>query len=116
MNEELNNIEIALIEAIVDENKMNLPFLVDHLDLIYVKKRENTGVGIYIDFGYRTYQESKNVNTLISSNKTLKIKGLSNEVTYVLFISNGRINFLELVTNGNEELIKDKFDYEFQLF
>lgn len=114
--EKLNNMEMAILKAIVDENKKDYPFLYKHTTFLYVKDRENTGAGIYTNFGYTKDLKKNNISTIISSNKTLRINGLKDEVTYVLDISNGKINFLEVVTNGDDMFINDVFDYDFELF
>jgi hypothetical protein len=116
MNENLNNLETALLKTIISENKKDYPFIDEHIAFLYVRNRENTGVGIYTNFGYNKDFKTNNINTIISSNKTLRINGLKDEVTYVLDISEGKINFLEIVTNGDDVFINDVFDYDFELF
>jgi len=114
--EKLNNMETAILKAIADENKQDYPFLDDHITFLYVKDRENTTVGIYTNFGYTKEFKTDSISTIISSNKTLRINGLKDEVAYVLDISDGKFNFLEIVTNGDDLFINDVFDYDFELF
>lgn len=115
MDQQLNQLERALLNAIVLDNKRTYPFIEIDVKKLKVKSRENTGVGIYTNFDYSTNSKVENVNTLISSERTLNIKGFENEVTYVLDIKEGKINFLELVTNGSDEFIKDQFEFDFEL-
>lgn len=111
----LTKMEKSLVEVIANENDNVYPFLKEHIDFLYVTKRENTGVGIYSDFGYYKELGKNNINALVSADKTLTIEGLENEVSYVLDITNGKICFLEIVTNGNDILEKNTFDFKFNL-
>ena len=98
----LNALEITVIQSILDENKSKYPFLNLHIPYLYVKNREYTGVGIYSNFEYTKEMNTEDISDLISSGKTLSIEGLEYELAYILDITNGKINFLEIVTNGNE--------------
>lgn len=106
----LNDVEVAILKAIIEENQDKYPFLKIHFPHIFIKKREFTGVGIYSNFEYSSLFEEGNINLILSSSKELTIANLENELAYVLYITNGKINFLEIVTNGNDSLegeIKD---------
>lgn len=98
----LKNIEIAIIQAIIKENQEKYQFLNLHFPYLKVKSRECTGVGIYSNFEYSKEVVQSDVNVLLSSLKELTINNLENELSYVLYITNGKIQFLEIVTNGNE--------------
>ena len=100
----LNNIEIELLQAIIKDNENNYPFLEIHFPYIYVKSREYSGVVIYVNFEYSKYFEFNDLNVLITSSKCLTVDILENELSYVLNITNGRIDFLEIVTNGEDVL------------
>ena len=101
--EKLNQLESSLVDSIVIENQEKYPFLNSHIHYLYVISREHTGVGLYSSFGYtEDLNSKKQVNDVISSEKILTVEGLRYELSYVLDISNGRISFLEIVTNGNE--------------
>jgi hypothetical protein len=95
----LNNLEIAILKAIVNENSNKYPFLLEHINYIHVASREFTGVGMYTNFGYNKNFDNKNIDTLVSSAKSLFIEGFNYDISYVLSISNGKIHFLEIVTN-----------------
>ncbi len=99
----MNTLEVALLEAILEENKGKYPFLISHFPLLKVNNREYTGVGLYSNFEYTSPIQESSINDLISSEKELTIKGIKHPLSYVLDISNGRINHLEIVTNGNEK-------------
>lgn len=101
--ENLNSLEIALLKSIVEENGERYPFLVSHIPYLKVKNRELTGVGSYSNFEYLQPVNESAINTLLSSQKRLLISGLKTELSYVLDITNGKINHLEIVTNDNEE-------------
>ncbi len=103
----LNKFETAIMDSIISENKSKFSFLEKQYSQLNVKSRENTGVGIYINFQLIKKNKFKDINTLLSSSKTLSIPGFENELTYILDIKDGKINFLEIVTNG-----KDQFDLE----
>ena len=48
----------------------------------------------------------------MSSSKELTVANLENELTYVLDITNGKINFLEIVTNGNDSFEGEIIDFK----
>jgi hypothetical protein len=95
----LNNLEIAILKATTDENINEYPFLLQHINYIYVTSREFTGVGMYTNFGYNKNFDNKNINIPISSTKSLFIQGFQYEISYEVNISNGKIHFLEIVIN-----------------
>jgi hypothetical protein len=101
--ENLNTLEIALLEAIIEENKGEYPFLTSHFPLLRVNNREYTGVGLYSNFEYLSPIQATSINGIITSKKELVVKGIKNPLSYVLDITNGKINYLEVVTNGNED-------------
>ena len=103
----MNKIENVILQEIVRENRGEYPFLEIHLPYLYVKNREFTGVGLYANFGYLKDFEKNQINILLSSSKVLTLKNLKNELNYVLDIVDGKINYLEIVTNG-EDTIEEK--------
>jgi len=115
MNSNLNNIEKSLITEIIKEHIIKFPFLNNHYKELYVRNRENTGVGFYINFLYKNEMESTDLNTTISTKKSLLIKGFKNEVNYELDITSGKINFLEIVSNGADIFDKNIDEYIFEL-
>lgn len=101
--ENLNALEIALVKAVIEENVIKYPFLFFQFAFLKVKNREYTGVGSYSNFEYTKPVDESTINTILSSKKRLLISGLKTELSYVLDITNGKINYLEIVTNNNEE-------------
>jgi hypothetical protein len=66
--------------------------------------RENTGVGMYVNFCYSD-AKIKPLNlpdTSISTNENIAIKGLRYGLGYEVDISKGRINFIEFITYGEQ--------------
>jgi hypothetical protein len=99
----INDFENAILLAILDDNSIRFPFLKDHYPYLYVASRELTGVGLYSNFGYLENNLTPNdTNANLGSHKRFIVKGFENELSYELNITHGKINFLELVTNGND--------------
>ena len=103
----MTDIEKAILQAIIKENRNSYPFLEDHLPYLYVINREYTSFGIYTDFGYSKEFNSTDLNILLSSGEALIADNLENELAYVLFVTNGKIDLLEIATNGNELINED---------
>lgn len=104
MNKELNKFERAIINEVIGFNDKEYSTLIKHLPYLNIKSRENTGVGMYVYFEYS--EEAINLelnnfdNTCLSSNKHLELDNLEYGVNYELNITGGKVDFLELVTNG----------------
>jgi hypothetical protein len=104
---ELKNIEKAILQAIIQENRSNFSFLERHYPFLYVKSREYTNSGIYINFGYDKQFHTRDINILLSSKEVLIADNLENELSYIVAITNGKIKFLEIVTNGTDLINKE---------
>jgi hypothetical protein len=101
--DELNQFELAILNKIADEYsilKIHIPFLI-------VKSREATGVGIYVHFSYKG--QPNNIVLIdpggyfaLSSMDTLEMEGLKYGLAYEISITDGLIDFLELVTYGED--------------
>lgn len=104
--EALNDLELSLLNLISIENKEQYPYLSSHIPYLRIQDREYTGVGVYSNFIYiNNNVVNNNINkgdALLSSSRRLMIDNLSNELSYVLDITDGKISYLEIVTNGNE--------------
>lgn len=111
---ELNQLEIDLIFAIINPNKKKLNSLKLQLPSLKVKKREFTGVGIFVNFLIEDEKIiDKNLGDFVLSIPgLLKIDKLSNPISFELNITAGAIDFLELVTNGNESWDGNYATYE----
>jgi hypothetical protein len=115
MNSKLKPIEIAIIQEIVNEHERDFPSLKFYFPQLNVLRRESTGVGFYVNFIGANDIRGNCVDVLVSSQKALMIKGFQHEVTYVLVVSDGKFNCLEIVTNGDDFFDKEIEFYEFEL-
>jgi hypothetical protein len=96
----LNSFEVLLLERL----SIKYPNIKTHLAFLKVLNRENTGVGIYINFFY------KDINILIpnlhnssiSTNEDIQVEGLQYGLGYEVSIIDGKIEFIELITYANE--------------
>lgn len=92
--------ERAAIEHIL---KDDAPEYKEHLRYLLVDKRENTGVGIYVNFKY-----IENPLLFSSEDRTLgtsvyaEIEGLESGAGFMLYIDEGRITMLESFCHGYE--------------
>ena len=106
MSDDLNTLERAVIMQICKGNNQECPSLEQHVALLQVKSRDNTGVGLYVNFEYILGGSKKvefNLTDIaLSVNKIVELDNLKNGLGFILDISNGRINYLEFFTYGNE--------------
>jgi hypothetical protein len=98
--DKLNNFEISILERL-----LNLcPSIRIHIPFLRVMNRENTGVGMYVNFTYVDFdthiEKLEKLDGSISSNETILIPKLKHGLGYEVDVSNGRIKFIELVTYG----------------
>jgi hypothetical protein len=102
MVDTLNSFELIVLDKI----SADYPFLRSHISFLRVKSRESTGVGLYVNFSYlkgeNDYQPIPANYSALSSNAVLHIEGLKHGLAYEIAITNGWIDFLELVTYGEE--------------
>jgi hypothetical protein len=113
MMQELNKLEFSILERL----SIKYPFIKEHIPYLKVSSRENTGVGMYVNFIYDNpnnkalYVEID--NSSISTNETIEIDGLLYGLSYEVDISDGKIKFLELVTYGEDwnGAVSDKFNF-----
>ncbi len=102
----MNQLEQAILNDLPEFNKKEYPSLKEHLLHLRIKSREDTGVGRYVYFEYS--EEGVNLkmniseNICLSSEKSLELDVLEYSVNYELNITNGKIDFWELVTNGED--------------
>lgn len=98
---ELNNLEISILDRL----SIKYPFVKHHIPFLKVATRENTGVGMYVNFIYdnpdkEIYAPIK--NSIISTNEIIGIEGLKYGLGYEVDVTDGRMTFIELVTHGEE--------------
>lgn len=100
--EKLNKLEKSILERLATK----YPDIKLHIPFLKVETREITGVGMYINFSY--YKSIEKVldfeidNASISTNETIEIEGLKYGLSYEVDVTDGRINFIALVTYGEE--------------
>lgn len=99
----MNKLEKYIIDEICDFNKKQFPLLKKHFSLVRVKSREFTGIGSFTTFEYFTDWKERITDKdhlVLSSDRHLEMSGLEYGLTYELNITNGKIDMLELVANG----------------
>lgn len=101
--EELNSLEKTVLKDIIKIDKENGNLILEHLPLLQVKSREYSGVGVFIHFEY-TLQPKNLIKgfTHLSSEKLLQVNNREADIQHVLFLKDGLIDFLELVTWNDE--------------
>lgn len=106
MEKNLNKLEQAIINEIVEFNKKDYPYIGVHVPYLKIKLREATGVGMYVHFEYSKEGENIEIENsediYLSSDKSLDLDGLEYGLNYELNITKGKIDFLELATNGED--------------
>jgi hypothetical protein len=96
MSSHLSPLERALIELIASENWSDF-----RVDGLRVSKRENTGVGRYTTLEDLNKQALRD-GTYGAQGRMLEMEGIKNGVDFVVDVSGGLINYLEIVTYGGE--------------
>lgn len=94
--EELNHFEREILNRLAMSN----PEIKKHISYLRVKERKTTGAGMRIDLEYAAGSETldyiKKVH--LSANGYLKMEGLKDGLIDNTCVTNGRIDFVELVT------------------
>ena len=105
--DELNHFELAILEKLSEANSE----IKKHIPYLRVKHRKTTGVGMYINFIYANTTESLEYIKAyhLSTNGYLKMEGLKDGLIDDTNITNGKIDFIELVTYDEpwDGLIRD---------
>lgn len=98
----MNELEQEILNEIANSHP-NLKYnLIKHYAELRIKKREYTGIGIYVDFEYSNAELSPIDKSHLSGKAELLIPNLEFPVTYEIAITNGKIDFMELVSNEGE--------------
>jgi len=94
--DKLNHFEVAILEKLSETN----PEIKKHIPYLMVKDRQITGVGMYITFNYIEGGDSLDyIKKLhLSTDGYLKMDGLKDGLIDDTNITNGQIDFIELVT------------------
>jgi hypothetical protein len=100
--EALKNFELSVLKRL----SKRYPCINSHLPYLSVLSRECTGVGMYINFKYiekgNQLKAIEPMNGAISTNETIVLANLKHGLCFEVDILNGKINFIELVTYGEE--------------
>jgi|TARA_B110000967_G_C18892861_1_gene568548 hypothetical protein len=106
MSKKINKIEKAILMEVARFNIKEYPCIEEHINYLTIKNRERTGVGQYIYFSYLEsdleIQNCMSKDTTLSADRSLEIDTLEFGLNYELNITKGRLDFLELVTNGED--------------
>lgn len=92
----LSPLERALVELVASENWQDF-----RVDALQVRRRENTGAGRYTYFEDRLKQVLPD-GTYTAQEKFLQMDGVKDGLAFVVDISKGAINYLEIAVYGNE--------------
>ncbi|MBK9712362.1 MAG: hypothetical protein IPO81_13735 [Kouleothrix sp.] len=92
----LTPLERALIELVAAENWPGF-----RIDGLYVKKRENTGVGRYTSLE-DSHKQQLNDGDYGAQGWLLEMEGIKHGLGFVVNVSAGAINYLEIAVYGNE--------------
>lgn len=115
MNKYINKLEFAILQEIFKHNinKANISYLLKQIPFISIKKREFTGVGLFIFFEFEPnypFKIDNEIRMSLSSSKPLKFDTFNEYFSYELDISNGKLNYIEIVT------YKDGWDGSYNSF
>ena len=96
MSSHLSPLEHALIQLVASENWGGF-----RIDALQVRRRENTGAGryTYLEDGHR---QALPDGTYSSQGKLLQMEGVKDGLAFVVDVSEGLINYLEIAVYGNE--------------
>ncbi|WP_020404498.1 hypothetical protein [Gracilimonas tropica] len=111
--DKLNKLELAILERL--SNKY--PLIKNHIPFLKVESRENTGVGMYINITY-CIEAGKTLDLEIEdgslgSDESVQMNGLKHGLAYEVDVKKGRLNFIELVSYGEEWDGKVRDDFIF---
>jgi hypothetical protein len=99
--------ELDLLHSILDDQREKYPCLYSQIPFLRVRSREVTGVGGYVHFELPddpgTPIDTGQPDIVLTVNKTIEMDDPPSGMGFALDVSSGKINFLELVTYGDEE-------------
>jgi hypothetical protein len=102
MEGNLNDLEISLLETFV----FSFPFFKTHISKLNVVEREATGVGMFIRFTYLDSNgidlDNRYLNTGLATDHNIQLNNLEFGLAYEVGITNSKIDFIELVTYGED--------------
>ena len=96
MTSPLSSLERSLIQLVASENWKDF-----HVDALQVKRRENTGAGRYTYFDDQVKQGLPD-GTYTAQGKLLQMDGVRDGLAFMVDVTGGLINYLEIAVYGNE--------------
>tara|TARA_R110000868_G_scaffold163078_1_gene395209 strand:+ start:201 stop:545 length:345 start_codon:yes stop_codon:yes gene_type:complete len=102
MQKSMNELETAILEEIANSNPELNANLKAHYSVLRIIGRKYTGVGIFVNFKYENLELTPISANHLGGNAELLIPKLEFPVTYEIAITNGMIDFIELVSNGGD--------------
>jgi hypothetical protein len=97
----LTDLESTLLEGLIKK----YPSLSSHLPYLKVSERKLKDTGMIVHFAYTNGETSlpfEEINALFSNEERILIQSLKKGLGYVIDITNGKIEHLELVTYGEK--------------
>ncbi len=98
--DDLNKLERVVLQQLSEK----YPAIKSHIPHLKVKDRQNTGVGMFVNFFFATPDGILSgldmEDCAISTNDNIRIEGLEHGLGYEVDITKGRINFIEFITYG----------------
>ncbi|MCC9044162.1 hypothetical protein LNQ81_15935 [Myroides sp. M-43] len=105
----MNEFELAVLNSLAKD----YPFLKEHIPYLRIKNREITGVGMYVNFVYSQEIKISNrdfYNVSLSTNENIEVESLEYGLGFELDITDGKVNFIEFITYGeNWDGVINKF-------
>lgn len=98
----MNELETAILEEIANSHPTLMTNLQAHYSVLRIKNRKYTGVGMFVNFKYENLALRPIVENHLGGNAELLIPKLKFPVTYEIAITDGMIDFLELVANDRD--------------
>ena len=98
----LEKIERELLEQILKQNPAYGNILNNQLENLLVSSRKPTGVGCYVNFSNTSNVVDKSINTMLGFEGEIEVPNVPSGLCCVLSITDGRLDFLEFVTYGDE--------------
>lgn len=92
----LSSLERTIVEIVAKEN-----WSAFRVECLRVKKREDTGVGRYVHFE-DTCEQTLVDGTYGAQGRIVEMEGIKRGLYFVIEVSSSRIDYLELVTGGDD--------------
>ena len=105
MTQNLDRFELRLVELILANNSLKYKWLMKQLPFLKVKERKFSSVGGYINFSFSDnslclQSDFISCELILSVPQILKVKEKDDYMSFELNVTNGYIDFMEIVVNG----------------